>query len=568
MAKDRPIILENRYKIAELVGKGNKSEVYKAYDLQAENAVRAIKKIKKSDTAEYETAMLESKLIKELYERDISNAFFPNIIQRVDNDPEYFYIVQDYLDGQTMKEMLDAGPLPYKVFINASKQICSFMKFFHDTGRVYSDMKPENIMVLKPSTTFVDKNEEEKNLKLKFIDFGTAVKVETGGIGYTPEYASPEQYYSSKLDERTDIYNIGATFFHMINGKKPARITGDSRMLSSAERFRFDKNVNVEIRKIIEKCVADEPDMRYSSCEALYRDLCRMEKHSHMRMIVFSFVMTLICFTVSLSTAFASETVDKNNNENLYREYVANGLYAEAVNIDHTNRDNIYINLIESFTDDEKLDAKEDAFINNNIKYMGDTYIKETDDNYGKIMYEIGLAYWLYYYPVYNKNDEYNDTELEEHRINASYEWFEKAKSDENFRETNPNQFNRANTFYNISKVYREIDRKGKEGEADNAYYMSIWQSISELKNDVDDTNEAVSARACQTLLNFISRYALRFNQSGVSYEEQTAIINQIYDRVYNKDNEIVYVEKMYQEMAEKFNIEAVRSRIDMAYAD
>ena len=143
-----------------------------------------------------------------------------------------------------------------------------------------------------------------------------------------------------------------------------------------------------------------------------------------------------------------------------------------------------------------------------------------------------------------------------------------KAKSDENFRESNPNQFNRANTFYNISKVYREIDRKGKEGEADNAYYMSIWQSISELKNDVDDTNEAVSARACQTLLNFISRYALRFNQSGVSYEEQTAIINQINDRVYNKDNEIVYVEKMYQEMAEKFNIEAVRSRVDMAYAD
>ena len=165
-------ILANRYEIEKIAGKGGTSVVYKAYDLQAERAVRAIKEISKANRDIYEMAKQESALIKELYEADQSNAFFPNIIHRFETDKN-FYIVQDYLDGESMEYMLDAGPMPYKMFLEAAKQICSFMKFFHDTGRVLSDMKPENIMVLKPSKALTD---NEANIKLKFIDFGTAIK--------------------------------------------------------------------------------------------------------------------------------------------------------------------------------------------------------------------------------------------------------------------------------------------------------------------------------------------------------------------------------------------------------
>ena len=75
-------VLAGRYEIEKVIGRGGTSVVYKAYALQAERAVRAIKEISKTDTESYEMAKSESQLIRELYERDKSNAFFPNIIHR------------------------------------------------------------------------------------------------------------------------------------------------------------------------------------------------------------------------------------------------------------------------------------------------------------------------------------------------------------------------------------------------------------------------------------------------------------------------------------------------------
>ena len=85
-------LLANRYEIEKIAGRGGTSVVYKAYDLQAERAVRAIKEINKSNRDVYDMAKLESALIKELYESDQSNAFFPNIIHRFETE-NYFYIV-------------------------------------------------------------------------------------------------------------------------------------------------------------------------------------------------------------------------------------------------------------------------------------------------------------------------------------------------------------------------------------------------------------------------------------------------------------------------------------------
>ncbi|MBR1823177.1 MAG: serine/threonine protein kinase [Ruminococcus sp.] len=566
-------ILANRYEIEKIAGKGGTSVVYKAYDLQAERAVRAIKEISKANREVYEMAKQESALIKELYEADQSNAFFPNIIHRFETDKN-FYIVQDYLDGESMEAMLEAGPMPYKMFLEAAKQICSFMKFFHDTGRVLSDMKPENIMVLKPSKALTD---NEANIKLKFIDFGTAIKNATGVTGYTPEYASPEQYRQLKLDERTDVYNMGATFYHMIQGKKPLRVDNENRMMTSQERFQFDKTINADVKRIIQKCVADDPEKRYRSCDTVYRDLCRIERSSSVRLMVLCFLLSVISFCGAGFSAYMSHRLEQQSASEQYTANVNKGSYADAIRIDHTNKDGIYSKLIQSFTEDSKLDADEDNFIVNEIKSLDS--IKETDSDYGMCMYEIANAYWLYYYPYEDETDsslsedeisEENkriESELEKKRINASYEWFEKAVNSEDLEENAPDSYKRAVIFSGICKFYADIDRMEKEGTDSAQFYSDMWKSIEEMSVYINENNEVVSVRVCQTLLSLISRYSAKFMQNGVRESSQQKILDSIAAKVY-RNGDITYSNNYARSIAEAFDMEAVELKLEMAYAE
>lgn len=553
-------LLSDRYEIAGEIGKGGTSVVYKAYDRSAANAVRAIKEIKTSNAAYCSMADKESQLIKELYERDKSNGFFPNIIERFESEG-YYYIVQDYIDGQSMIDVLEGGAMPKDIFLEAAKQICSFMKFFHDTGRVYSDMKPENIMVLRP-TSHMAAGDAKKTVKLKFIDFGTSIKNETGAAGYTPEYAAPEQYNRRQLDERTDIFNIGATFYHMIQGRKPIRINGENRPLKSVERFRFDKNVNSEIKRLIIKCVSDDPEKRYKNCDALYRDICRIEKYSYLRIIALFFSMAVFCFGLSGFSAFHAKSLEEKNIAEKYTSYVNQGDYANAIKLDHTNRNDIYIDLINSFTADQKLDMEEDNFILNEISSRDD--ISPTDSDHGMIMYRIAMAYWLYFYP-YDKADN-GDQSFEKARIDNSIGWFAKAVEDENFRQSHPDEYAKAEIYYNIGKFYSEIEQSEREGTDDRAFYTELWEKLSQTAEFINDPNDVVSARVCQTLLSFISRYSIKFKQIDVRQSDQKAILDSIESKVYGSDGSITYSNTYANRMAEDFDLGAVRESLHNAY--
>lgn len=555
-------LLANRYEIEKVAGTGGTSVVYKAYDLQAERATRAIKEISKANPDVYDMAKRESQLIRELYEKDTSYGFLPNIIHRFEIG-DMFYIVEDFLDGETMDKMLETGPMPYDMFMESAKQICRFMTFFHSTGRVHSDMKPENIMVIRADAHW--DNSSTQAVKLKFIDFGTAVRNAAGVVrGYTPEYAAPEQYREERLDERTDIFSIGATFYHMITGRRPARVANEHRILTAPERFRFDKSTNAEIRKIIMKCVQDDPDARYKSCEAIYRDLTHIEKHFHFRLLTVLYGAAVVCFAGAGICALLSRSLQDNADSERYQQFFNAGQYAEALRIDHTNRDGIYTKLINSFTEDEKLDPTEDNFIINEIKCRSD--LSPADSEYGRIMYEIGNAYWLYYDP-HTAGSELGENELEKDRITVSYEWFEKAVGSETFAENDPEAYARADIFYNIGKFYIEIDRKEREGTDDRAFYQNMWKSILQMSAYINDPNEVISARVCQTLCTMISRYSPKFRQIGTAQPEQETILDRIEQKL-RKNGVIAYTNNYSVGIAEQIDVDAVRLKLSMAYAD
>ena len=113
---NKGFVLENRYKIVNIAGKGGTSVVYRAVDLKANNAQRAVKEVMKTNGADAYNARQESLLIKEFCEKDVKNSYFPNIIEIIDNKPEALYIVQDYIDGVSMEKLLAYDPFRQKTF--------------------------------------------------------------------------------------------------------------------------------------------------------------------------------------------------------------------------------------------------------------------------------------------------------------------------------------------------------------------------------------------------------------------------------------------------------------------
>ena len=114
-------VLENRYKIVNIAGKGGTSVVYRALDLKANNAQRAVKEVKKTNGTDAYNARQESLLIKEFCEKDVKNSYFPNIIEIIDNKPDALYIVQDYIDGVSMEKLLAYYPFRHNVVLKYAK---------------------------------------------------------------------------------------------------------------------------------------------------------------------------------------------------------------------------------------------------------------------------------------------------------------------------------------------------------------------------------------------------------------------------------------------------------------
>ena len=173
---NKGFVLEKRYKIVSVAGKGGTSVVYRAVDLRANNAQRAVKEVMKTNGSDAYNAKNESLLIKEFYEKDVKNSFFPNIIEIIDNDPNALYIVQDYINGVSMEKLLEYGPFRPKTVIKYAKDICYVLAFIHKCGYIHSDMKPDNIMVVRDEYDLENNNRPDKFGKLKFVDFGSVIQ--------------------------------------------------------------------------------------------------------------------------------------------------------------------------------------------------------------------------------------------------------------------------------------------------------------------------------------------------------------------------------------------------------
>ncbi len=531
-------ILNDRYKIKEIIGQGGLSVVYRAIDLEANDAVRAVKEISKKRKAIIHSAKQESQLIKEFYEHDVNN-FFPNIIQSIE-DNDSLYIVMDYIDGVAMNTLLKTGAFSKKQIIDYGKDICSVINYLHSYGKIYSDMKPDNIMVINKKTAPSDLEKSQKKSTLKLIDFGAVVQTESGTpVQYTPEYAAPEQFREEKLDIRTDIFNIGATIFHMATGNKPLPVFDDERNFrSSCERFIFSGNsskISSYLKKIILKCVDDNPLKRYNNCKELYSDLVKADKLFYIKLTAASAAVTVaaaaLCifsygnFNHSAQQTY-NEYIEAFSNASDYQKKIT---YIKKAVLLQPENPTAYLDLISYMTQDSVLTEKESDDLTTIISSENEKKLKNSDD-YEAITCSIGKAYWYYY----NKNStgllDINSDINAPARAQTSTNWFGKSLT-EKYQIKDPIQYELAEVYTDIGVFHANIKQKVLEAN-DAPMYPTYWQNLNRLLDiiarDKNDT-EIVLLETYRFALRSDMIYVYKFASGNIATkEDQINFINTV----------------------------------------
>jgi tRNA A-37 threonylcarbamoyl transferase component Bud32 len=185
--------------------------------------------------------------------------------------PKRYYMVMEYLEGETLSQRLQHGAMPVETALRVLIQLCDALEAAHAAGVVHRDLKPDNIFL-------VDRRGQKDFVKL--VDFGIA-KLREGGsarsttrvgmlIG-TPEYMSPEQCEGRPVDARSDLYALGIIAFRLATGRLPFQPPNLTAMLIAqiqqpppAPRS-IEPSVDERLEQVILKALAKAPEDRFQS---------------------------------------------------------------------------------------------------------------------------------------------------------------------------------------------------------------------------------------------------------------------------------------------------------------
>lgn len=259
-------IINNRYEIIEQIGVGGTANVYCANDIKLERKVTF--KVLKEE-------FIDEEFIKKFNKEAMAAAKLNHLnianVYDVGNDGNIHYIVMEYIDGYTLKDIIKIkAPFTNEEVLGISIQIANALAVAHSAGIVHRDVKPENILITKEGSA-------------KVTDFGIARVTSSNTITIdnmgSVHYFSPEQARGSYTDFKSDIYSLGIVMFEMATGKQPFDGEGVVQLAMKhindplPSIFELNSNVSSNLEKIILKCTQKNSNNRYNSTEALIEDL-------------------------------------------------------------------------------------------------------------------------------------------------------------------------------------------------------------------------------------------------------------------------------------------------------
>jgi predicted Ser/Thr protein kinase len=246
------------YEILAMIGKGGMGAVYRAHDPRTGRDV-AIK--------------VSAERFSERFDREVravASLNHPNICTLFDVGPNY--LVMELVEGSTLAERIQEGPIPGDEALGIAKQIVEALDAAHEKSIVHRDLKPGNVM-LKPDGS------------VKVLDFGLAkvgprtasgsehdaehsptismAATQAGVILGTAAYMSPEQARGKTVDKRADIWAFGVVLYEMVTGKRLFQGEDLTETLASVVKERPElSGAPPQMRRLLKRCLEKDPRKR------------------------------------------------------------------------------------------------------------------------------------------------------------------------------------------------------------------------------------------------------------------------------------------------------------------
>jgi serine/threonine protein kinase/tetratricopeptide (TPR) repeat protein len=263
----------SHYKILEKLGEGGMGVVYKAEDIQLQRLV-ALKFLPQHISGHPEE---KARFIHEA--RSASALNHPNVttIHGIEESAEGLFIAMEYVEGRTLKQMVEKETLSIKRVLDIGIQVCEGIAMAHRKGIVHRDIKSENIMLTNEGL-------------VKIMDFGLAklrgvTKItETGSTLGTAAYMSPEQAQGEEVDQRSDIFSFGVVLYELLTkqlpfgGEHPAAIIYSIINEEPQPIARYNNQASAKLEDIVSKALAKDKEERYQHIDDLLADLRREKK--------------------------------------------------------------------------------------------------------------------------------------------------------------------------------------------------------------------------------------------------------------------------------------------------
>lgn len=553
-------VIDGKYELLKLIGKGGMSRVYLAMDKRL-NKQWAVKEIIKNTRSRNNEIIVQSLIAEANLMKKLDHPALPRIVDIIENK-NTIYVIMDYIEGESLSSELEKhGAQPQELVIEWAKQLGEALDYLHTRKPpiIYRDMKPANVM-LKPDGS------------VKLIDFGIAREYKEGqsedtvSLG-TKGYAAPEQFGGKgQTDERTDVYCLGVTLYHLVTGKNPCEPPYELYPIRH-----WNPQLSGGLENIILKCTQLNPDDRYQSCAELLYDLDHYEeiddsykKKQKNKLKIFSVVISACLIFSMIGGILQGVKVHKNNSnfdkiisqaEKATSDKEAQKLYVEAIELKPLDID-AYIGLIQVYKQDASFSLEEQTEFMNAIS-PNLTNLRE-EKGYVELAFEIGKLYWYYY--DYGK-DNSSDNQIT--RMKSSTDWFQDVIK---YGGKSFEYYDMAKVYCDIGNYYKDVYLKEQEGTAKEIYseYFKNLQKLLNMIYDKEEENEIVHMELYKLIITSLENYSRKFKANGVPEKDVRNMYNKVKEKV--EDSKMTTEKTIDMQEYIESRLEETLAAIDNAY--